>query len=200
MRCSTIFIVLIILFITSCARHRPIPADPQKVWYDHQLTLQNIKNWDLKGRLSIQAIKEKKSGSGTLYWSQKNGIYDISWIFPFGQGKVVLHGDCNLVTLQLPKEKPVTATSPDHLLRSRLGWSLPIDSLNYWVLGLPTPKLATKKLLLDSWGYLENLHQGNWHIHYQKYKKIKQQYLPEKIFLNSPQLKVRLVIQQWNFS
>ncbi|WP_264696248.1 lipoprotein insertase outer membrane protein LolB [Candidatus Nitrosacidococcus sp. I8] len=190
--------MLIILFITGCAGNRPIPEDPQKVWHERQFILQSIKNWDLKGRLSIQAIEERKSGSGTLYWSQKNDIYDISWIFPFGQGKVVLHGDYNLVTLQLPKEEPVTAASSDHLLQSRLGWSLPIDSLNYWVLGLPAPKLSTKKLLLDSWGRLESLHQGNWHIHYQEYKKIKQQDLPEKIFLNSPQLKVRLVIQQWN--
>lgn len=199
---SIIIVVFIIIFVTGCAQFRQPPSihpsDPQQAWQERQLALQKIKNWELKGRLAIDAIKE--AWTGTLHWVQKGDVFDILWFFPFGQGSVELQGNHELVTLRLPKEELMTATSAEDLLRIRLGWSLPVSGLRYWLLGLPAPELPTISLFLDPWGRLQRLSQGGWQIRYLDYKSINNYELPGKVFLNNPKLRLRLVIDQWKLT
>jgi outer membrane lipoprotein LolB len=194
----SIIIVLIIALLASCTQFRqpsPGPLNPRQAWQEHQLALQKIEGWNLKGRLAIDAIKE--AWTGTLHWRQKNDKFEILWLFPLGQGRVELHGNHEMVTLRLPKEEPMTAASAEKLLGIRLGWSLPVSGLRYWLLGLPAPELLVANLSLDSMGRLVRLSQGGWQIRYLDYKSINNYELPGKVFLNSSKLRLRLVIDHW---
>lgn len=193
-----ITIVLITAPLVSCMAPRQSlsPAASQQVWQQRQLALQELESWNLKGRVAIDAIKE--AWTGTLRWEQKGDNFEISWIFPFGQGSVELRGTPERVTLQVPKEAPMSAASPEKLLRTRLGWSLPVSGLRYWLLGLPAPGLPVANHSLDSLGRLLSLSQGGWEIHYRSYKPVENYELPGKVFLDNPKLRLRLVIDRWH--
>ena len=90
------------------------------------------------------------------------------------------------------------ATSAEELLGTRLGWSLPVSGLRYWLLGLPAPGLPVVKSSLDSFGRLLRLSQGGWQIRYLDYKWIENLALPGKIFVEHPKLRLRLVIDHWH--
>ena len=61
---------------------------------DSDIDLQNqreqIKSWDLKGRLSLTS--EKESGTMTFHWTQDQERYLMRFIAPLGQGTYALRG------------------------------------------------------------------------------------------------------------
>ena len=58
------------------------------------------------------------------------------------------------------------AASPELLLRRALGWSVPVQSLRHWVLGLPGRAAAYR---LDGYGRLQSLELGGWLVSYDDY-------------------------------
>ncbi|BAW81177.1 outer membrane lipoprotein LolB [Candidatus Nitrosoglobus terrae] len=196
---SIIIVTFITILVAGCIQFgRPSPkppSDPKLAWQERQLALQRIKNWELKGRLAVNVAQD--SWTGSVHWEQKEDKFDIFWFFPFGQGTIELKGAPELVTMRLPREEPVTATSAEELLEIRLGWSLPVTGLRYWLLGLPTPELPITEQVLDPWGRLQRLSQGGWVIRYLNYKLIHDNYLPGKVFLDNPKVRMRLVIDRW---
>lgn len=188
---------LIVVFLAGCSSLRPLPypADPQQAWQQRQLALGALKSWNLKGRLAIDAIEE--AWTGTLRWAQKGDWFEILWAAPLGQGSVELRGNQERVILYLPKEKPLIAASAEKLLQRRLGWSLPMSGLRYWLRGLPTPQLPVANLALDRRGRLLRLSQGGWQIRYLDYTRVSGYALPRKVFLDNPKLRLRLVIDRW---
>jgi outer membrane lipoprotein LolB len=191
--------VFIIAFFAACAQFRQpslSPSDLQRAWQEHQFALQKIEEWNLKGRLAVDAIKE--AWTGTLRWTQEGDKFEILWLAPFGQGSVELRGNHEIVILQLPKEEPMAAASAEEILETRLGWSLPVSGLRYWLLGLPAPELPVANLSLDPSGRLLRLSQGGWKIRYLGYKQVNHYELPGKVFLNNPKLRLRLVIDHWH--
>lgn len=194
----SIMLALSGILLAGCMPLRqPSPsADPQQTWRERQFVLQKLDGWNLKGRLAIDAVKE--AWTGTLRWTQKGDEFKILWLFPLGQGSVELYGNPDRVTLRVPKEEPMSATSAEELLGTRLGWSLPVSGLRYWLLGLPAPGLPVVKLSLDSFGRLLRLSQGGWQIRYLDYKRVENFVLPGKVFLEHPKLRLRLVIDHWH--
>ncbi len=188
---------LIILFLASCSVSHPLPrsSNPQQAWQQHQLAVRELKSWRLKGRLAIDAIKE--AWTGYLRWTQKGRWFDILWSAPLGQGSVELYGNQERVTLRLPKEGILTASSAEQLLSRRLGWSLPVSGLRFWLLGLPAPELPVISRAVDSRGRLLRLSQGGWQIRYLDYTVTSGYELPSKVFLDNPKLQLRLVIDRW---
>jgi outer membrane lipoprotein LolB len=76
---------------------------------------------------------------------------------------------------------------------------LPVKGLYYWVRGLPVPDTAETHGLTDH-GRLQWLDQAGWHISYRGYNEVSGKALPAKIFLDSAQVKLRLVIDKWTLS
>lgn len=190
--------VLMIALFAGCMplRQPPSSFDPELTWQERRLALQKLGGWKLKGRLAIDAIHE--AWTGTLRWVQKDEKFEILWISPLGQGSVELQGNPERVTLRVPKEAPITAASAEELLGIRLGWSLPVSGLRYWLLGLPAPGLPVASRSLDSFGRLHSLSQGGWQIRYLGYQSVENYQLPGKVFLDNPKLRLRLVIDRWH--
>jgi outer membrane lipoprotein LolB len=192
-----LLMVLAIALVFGCAplRQPPPPSDPEQVWQARQRVLRESEAWKLKGRVVIDAIEEV--WTGTLHWRQQGEEFEIRWMAPLGQGSVELRGNPARVTLRVPKEQPVTATSAENLLQLHLGWSLPVSGLRYWLLGLPAPELPVANLSLDPFGRLLRLSQGGWQIRYLDYSSVKEYELPGKLFFDNPKLRLRLVIDRW---
>lgn len=168
-------------------------GDPAK-WHDHKTQLSSLDGWQITGKVGIRAPKD--SGSGTLFWLQRQDYYDIRLSGPLGRGAARLTGRPGSVALEVANQGRYEAANPEDLLQAQLGWKLPVSHLVWWVRGLPAPDTKSR-LTLDGDSNLASLEQDDWQVEYLSYTQQNGYWLPERIKLHGQDLDVTLVIKDW---
>lgn len=186
----------IILFIAGCASPIPAPpADPEATWQSRQQDLSKVNDWRLNGRLAI--TRGSEAWHLKLNWRQKPEGYEIFLSGPFGAG-VKLVGNPDSVVLHDAEHHAYTAREPEWLLYTHTGVLMPVTGLRYWILGIPDPgKNHTNQTRLDAYGRLAELQQRDWTVRFRDYVAVKQYQLPERLFIQSEDIEVRLVVDDW---
>ncbi|WDH52390.1 lipoprotein insertase outer membrane protein LolB [Pseudomonas chlororaphis] len=164
------------------------------LWREHKQQLSGLDGWQINGKIGIRAPKD--SGSGTLFWLQRQDYYDIRLSGPLGRGAARLTGRPGKVALEVANQGRYEAPTPEALLEEQLGWNLPVSHLAWWVRGLPAPD-SKSRLTLDGDSRLSNLEQDNWQVEYLSYAQQSGYWLPERIKLHGRDLDVTLVIKEW---
>jgi outer membrane lipoprotein LolB len=163
-------------------------------WREHKAQLTGLDGWQIDGKIGIRAPKD--SGSGTLFWLQRQDYYDIRLSGPLGRGAARLTGRPGKVSLEVANQGRYDAPNPEVLLEEQLGWKLPVSNLAWWVRGLPSPD-SKSRLTLDADSRLANLEQDGWQVEYTDYTQQNGYWLPERIKLHGTDLDVTLVIKAW---
>ncbi|MFZ5958048.1 lipoprotein insertase outer membrane protein LolB [Pseudomonas knackmussii] len=163
-------------------------------WKAHKERVAALDGWQIDGKVGIRAPKD--SGSGTLFWLQRQGYYDIRLSGPLGRGAARLTGREGAVTLEVAGQGRYQAESPEALLEQQLGWRLPVSHLLWWVRGLPAPD-SKSRLTLDGDSHLARLEQDGWNVEYSSYAQQDGYWLPERLKLRGQDLDVTLVIKSW---
>ncbi|MDX1811656.1 MAG: lipoprotein insertase outer membrane protein LolB, partial [Gammaproteobacteria bacterium] len=83
------------------------------------------------------------------------------------------------------------------LLYKYTGLKLPINELNFWLLGIPAPDKPIKLIQLNQNRLLTKLIQDDWQIEYKRYNNVNNTRLPGKIFIENHAFDVRLIMQRW---
>jgi outer membrane lipoprotein LolB len=187
---------LLVLFASACAMQTPVPdIDKAAVWEARKLELQQLQSWSLKARIAIQLDKE--GGSASMSWSQTGAEYLIRIVPPFGRGTFELDGDSDGVTMRGADEQVFHATDPETLLQTQLGWQVPVSGLIYWIRGIPEPSSKITTLVLDNEARLQHLSQNQWDVSYTDYIESGDLILPRKMSMQNSNVKVKLVIKEW---
>ncbi len=174
----------------------PAPAGaPLGRWLDRQQRLAALVQWNLQGRVGIETGKD--SGNATMSWEQNGEEYAIRISAPLSQGTFELKGGMQGVTLRGPDNRVLSAADPQALMQDQLGWSLPVAGLKYWIRGIPMPNRPVAAVHFDDAGRLSDLEQDGWRVSVQRYKKVGDEELPDKIFMENAPLKMRVVIGEW---
>jgi outer membrane lipoprotein LolB len=173
-------------------QEKPAPAEKPAA---HQQQLSKLKNWNLTGRLSIRQGDEAYHAS--IRWQQYEDSYSIDIIGPLGQGGLQLQGGNQQVVMRTSGNEVYVAKSPEALLKQHLGWQVPIQGLRYWALGRYDPGQKYKGKS-DPQGRFSDLKQAGWDIRYKRYLSLKGIDLPGKVFMNTADLDVRLIIDNWH--
>ena len=163
-------------------------------WKAHKAHISEIDGWQISGKIGIQAPQD--SGSGTLFWLQRQGYFDIRLSGPLGRGATRLTGRPDAVALEVAGQGRFEAESPEALVESQLGWQLPVSHLLYWVRGLPAPD-SRSRIALDPNGRLASLQQDGWDVQYLGYTEEDGYTLPNRIKLAGRDLKITLVVKDW---
>ena len=163
-------------------------------WRAHNEQLSSLDGWQISGKVGIRAPKD--SGSGTLFWLQRQDYYDIRLSGPLGRGAARLTGRPGSMVLEVANQGRYEAADPEGLLQQQLGWKLPVSHLVWWVRGLPAPD-SKSRLTLDGDSRLASLEQDNWQVEYLSYTQQNGYWLPERIKLHGQDLDVTLVIKDW---
>jgi outer membrane lipoprotein LolB len=200
-----IFLLFLSIELTSCAtvssKQSLSPAvvtTEVPTWGNRVQVLSNIQDWDLNALIAIRANASHQAGSANMKWKQTKKEYDILLFGPLGADAVKLAGKPGQVSLETADGKKFSATTPEALLLQQSGWHLPVSNLFYWIRGLPVPKMASQKTF-DSDHRLSELSQEGWAIQYLRYKTIGQVDVPDKIWLSSAEVNVKIVIKNWQF-
>ncbi len=190
------FSLLCAFLLTSCATQapQPIPATIPIAALQHQTKLKTIQAFSLKGRLGV--VTQKQGFSGGIDWQHQALNDDIQVFSPLG-GKVAdISKTPQLVTLTDQKGKIVTAADAESLTETTLGWRLPLKGLSDWALGRPTDS----PILANAWdenGRLTMLKQDGWDIEFPSYNLVNDIALPDKIYLKSEKVNLKLIVENW---
>ncbi len=181
-------IIVLSILLYSCAQLPPMPTTPAE----------KLQSWRLNGRIAIST--QDDSWTANVYWQQQGPTYQLRFNMPLGQGAVLLEGDDKEVMMRTANHETFKAADPDTLVAQVLKIEIPVSHLYYWIRGIPTPKASIGRYTLDEAKRLHNLQQDGWEIVYGRYVSVYGLFLPNKIFLENDNFKVKLVISQWNLS
>ncbi len=182
----------IFLFLVGCAPHTPQTTSSEAAPPVH--LAQSVTAWEIKGL--IGAKTPKKAWSANLIWAQQSpSHYQLRLFGPMGGGVVLIEGANGVVTYK-DEHKRIQGKQARQLLREQTGVDLPVESLYYWVRGLPAPG-KPDEAVYDANKQLVILKQAGYLIEYSPYQAVNGYVLPAKMKVQGKGLVVKLVIKAW---
>jgi outer membrane lipoprotein LolB len=193
------FLILALLgaVLAGCATHRPAGSLPEMAtWEQRQSVLTGFDAWAFRGRIAVKAGDE--GFNGKLRWTQNHNSFAATVSGPLGMGTVKIVGDGRRVTLTDKDNVETVLADAEAELFVRYGWTIPINRLRFWALGIPDPSLPATTSL-DSSGRLLRLEQSGWVVEITDYRDSAGAPMPRKLTASNANTRVRLLIGRWMF-
>lgn len=194
---KSITIIAALITLNSCVNLKLPKAKTQnfkiKSVKQRSLELEQLKKWEINGAFSIQ--NKGKINLANYDWKQDKNKYHIEIRSTLNLYSLLIEGRPKKVTLWESRNKPISAISPEELLQKRLGWSIPISNLSYWIKGLAAPELSKEKF--DNYGHLISISQQDWQVNFSNYTTINSVDLPCILKINGHGLIIKMVIKNW---
>lgn len=159
-----------------------------------------LANFDLVGRISVKTSNDGFSGG--IRWQHRNHFHHLLMLSPIGQVVAQIEQNDQGIQLITSDQKVYYATSIEDLTEQVFGWKLPITGLEYWIMGRANP-LIIAEIDMDHNDRVIAIRQDGWEITYLDYfsravlDHNKAKIAPRIIELNYPNLKLKLVIDNW---
>lgn len=183
--------------LSACVSTKPameMPVNQEMPKAERVAQTAKVSSWEISGAMAAKTAQ--KGWSAALNWQQKGpGAYDIRLMGPLGGGSVIISKSGNTVTFK-DGNKITRASSADELLQKQTGVRVPVNSLYYWVRGLPAPG-KVQAMTYDHYNHLNQLKQAGYTIEYLRYTSVQGTDLPSMIKLQGHGLMVKLVIKNW---
>jgi outer membrane lipoprotein LolB len=174
--------------LAGCATTRPAIAPAP--WEQRLSELEHASAWQLDGRAAVSLGTQGWQAS--LDWRQRGDSSEVHLAGPFGAGALVLKATPAGISLNgAPPSEEVAAQ-----LRDRLGFELPIDSLRFWLQGIPDPSSAFE-LTRNKQDRALELTQAGWSIKYDGYMPNNGDLLPARLVLRRADARVRIAVDRW---
>src|ERR1700712_1626367 len=158
----------VVVMLASC---RTVPVQhaapgPAQSWEARRPQLQARDRFELKGRVAVATGND--GFNARLRWMQSGKQTHMSLDGPLGAGGVQVTSDGSAVSIVTSRGDRLENDAAKAELTNRLGFDPPIDSLRYWVLGVPEPGHPAQESL-DAQQRLSALEQDGWQIQYTGY-------------------------------
>jgi outer membrane lipoprotein LolB len=175
-----------VLLLPACST---APVEPEvvysKIAREH---LYKLERWSFEGRLALTGKND--SWSASINWGHRPDDEKIKLSGPMGQGATVIQLTGDLVIIDRGGDEVQSSTRPEEFINQQLGMFVPVNSLRYWVVGLPEP---TSAFVETATGFT----QSGWLIEYKQMQSVDNQSMPRKIAVTNEQVKLKLIIDQW---
>ena len=194
---SRLAVCLLCLIVASCATVKEQTTIEPAGWVVEQQIRQQIKAWEIRGRLGVQT--ESNGGTLDIIWKQSDDDYSIRLMAPLGAGTYLVQGDSGFAEIRFPNGEKKIVNNVNDVFTSTLEVDLPVNALKDWIRGLPAKTLSVDDINWNEQGLLNKIKQSGWNIEMKKYsgKKI---LLPHAIYLSRDdniELDIRLLLRQW---
>jgi len=195
-RGANVAFVAVALLLSACATQQGVELPDISRWESRQVILGELDKWQFSGRI---AVKTSDDGfNGKLRWIQDEDAFRATVSGPLGIGTVRIEGDADGVEIT---DKDGTATVLQDVemeLYYRYGWTIPVESLRYWVLGIPDPRVPADTEF-DDLERVSRIEQRGWSVDVGAYREAGGQQMPARLLASSRETSVRLVIDKWVF-
>jgi outer membrane lipoprotein LolB len=173
-------------------------ATPEQVvagWPARRAQLQARAQFTAQGRIGVVAGAD--GFNGRVRWVQDGARSIVSLDGPLGVGGVRIVNDATGLTLTTPSGEALDSQAAHDELVKRMGFEPPLDSLRYWVQGVPDPASPGSETP-DAQGYLGSLAQSGWTVTISAYMQTQDGALPQKLTVARGDVRVRLIIETWH--
>ncbi|MCH9696662.1 MAG: lipoprotein insertase outer membrane protein LolB [Gammaproteobacteria bacterium] len=161
------------------------------------LILADLKSWCINGR---SVARYNDSGwQASLRWCVDNDKLTLDISGPININRVFIRYLKGELWLQVSSSEVTISRSPQQLLQSKLGFSVPLTSIRYWLLGIAEPS-QTAHVRVGKDGYNEQINQSGWSIDYSQYQAVNQFMLPRKIKINKDRIRLKIVVDEWEIN
>ena len=153
-----------------------------------------ISTFTLSGRVAVKV--EQRGYSAKLSWRHAPAGDHLRLLSPIGSVIADLEADGSGATLTTADKKVYRSSDVQTLTRQVLGWDLPLEGLQHWVVGRAEPELPVQAEQRDERGRLSRLAQNQWRIDYLAYAG--DGAMPSRMVLAHDNLTLRLIIDRWD--
>ncbi len=184
------------VLISACVTPKSLELPDLSDWESRQKILVGADQWEFAGRIGVSAGDE--GFNGQLRWRQDGVVFRARINGPLGVGTVFINGDRREITVT-DRDGVVTELHDAEVeLRQMYGWTIPVASLRFWVLGIPDPASPAETEFGED-GLLTKLRQQNWEVDITQYAQGGGQLMPRRLTAVNHDVKIRLVIDSWTF-
>lgn len=189
--------ILAVAGMTACATLQPPPATSPAGLAAYQARAQALTewtSWSFRGRLSIDNGED--GGSGRLTWRVRDDASQLDFRGAMGQGAWRLNITPGRALLERGDGSRVESGDLAGLVRAEVGWTVPVDALRFWVLGLEAPG-GIEQMIADPQGRIQRLVQRGWTIEFDRYQQTEGVELPGRIEAVRESFRIKLVAAAW---
>lgn len=188
-------------------QHKPqVDSNSSSAWHSgheyssHDEAIHKRPQWRYSAKVGITTDNSQEQAN--LVWQFKDQANSVRLFGPLGAGAIKIEFDQYGVRLSDSKGELYEGDNAEHLLKRITGWSIPVDTLRYWLFAQPAPD-AVFRYQLDSEGDVSTLEQAGWTIHYGDYRDYgAHAKLPRKLTatkLGDLEISVKLITKAWKF-
>lgn len=188
-----LIISIVILLISACAT-RPVPQYSVNA-QNHQKQLQQIKNWQIRGKLAFRSEQEKFSAN--LSWRQQDDDFRLNLSSFLGTNILLLEKHQGLVELQYD-DNLYQHISAAQLLYELLGWTIPVESISQWIKGQASAEASAE--FSDNGLLLRLQTTDGWVVSYSDYRQTGKALLPHQISLQAGPNKIKIRVDAWQLN
>jgi outer membrane lipoprotein LolB len=186
-------LLLAIAWLAGCALQPPVTirgeADPAL-----QAQLAGVERWQLDGKLAVRTPQQ--SESARVQWAQDGDSFDIRLSGPAGLKATRIYGMPGGVRFE-QGERRESAGSAEALSERLIGWPLPAAGLTYWLRGLPARDVPPQAASYTEQGWLAELEQAGWQLHFSQHQPVGNVVLPGRIEAARGDVRITVIIKQW---
>ena len=175
-----------LVWLAGCATLAPAPTVPPVVYPP-------ISSFQVAGRIAVR--HDNDGFSGNLTWRHTPLEDEFVILAPLGQGVARITKNAQGVMLETSDGKVLHAHDAETLTERALGFRLPLSGLAQWVQAKAVSDAAV--LRYNTNGLLDFLSEQGWQIDYLAYRPVGSIMLPGKVFMEGANLRLRLVIDDW---
>lgn len=181
------------LLISACATTLPQPKGFSQEMADPA----SLPHWVMEGRIALRSGAD--GWQANVYWEHDGPQEKLRLSGPLNQGLVSMIIQSDLLYLNEGEGKVTIAHDPDSLLRERLGYTLPLKAMHYWILGRPVPEAPKSATVVSPEGQLQSLQQDGWVLAFEKYAPVAGGYqLPHKLSAEGHDVRLKWVLDEWH--
>ena len=146
-----------------------------------------FQKWRLQGRL---LIKSDDVLTANIQWQHDGDIDILRLSGALGVGAMLIELSENEIVLNNGRGERLVSQDIDAFIAQQIGFAVPITALRQWVLGEYLPGVSVAQL--------ENgFRQLGWHVTYNEYMDTSVGVMPHKIKVTKEEIKLQLIIDQW---
>jgi len=167
------------------------PAGPSTA---EQAAIALLADWHARGRVAVHSATDGFNAS--FDWRETAGRSELDVRGPLGAGAAHISRSDELIRIDTGSGAPLDIAAPfaslEPELTARLGFPLPVDSLRYWVLGVPAPAEASEPLAAG-------FRQGGWEVSFSAFAAVPGAPgpLPVRLALTRGPTRIRVLVSSW---
>jgi len=169
---------------------------PMPNWNTRLDVLSDADDWYLGGRIGVRTADD--GFNARFRHRQRAERFESTLAGPLGIGTIRLDGSRRRITLFDKDGQRLRLDDAERDLERLYGWTIPVDSLKYWALGIPDPSIAAD-ITFDDDGRLASVSQRGWQVKVDRYRRFAGEWMPARITAESASTRVRLVVDDWAF-